>query len=227
MKTNLLPHSIALILISGSLVTLTSCDVARSVANQYGIEIPNGSQSAQTSTPTTTGPAIDATSFENSSDGWKIVGDAQGGYVDPVFRPNGGVTGGYIYAKDDVTGGVWYFSAPRKYLGNRPSYYGATLNYSLFQQISGGASPFEDKDIVIKSGKRMIYYQMDAAEYPRNSWTHYAVRITANSGWKNTDGNPASAWEMKSVLSNITALLIRGEYQQGADEGGLDNVRIN
>lgn len=32
---------------------------------------------------------------------------------------------------------------------------------------------------------------------------------------------------MRNVLSNVTEFWIRGEFQTGADEGGLDNVRIN
>ena len=227
MKTRRVQKKMVLMLFGGSLLLLTACDVAKTVASEYGINIPEGTQSVQTSTPITTGPAIVNTGFENDAAGWKIVGDAQGGYIEPNYMKSGGVSNGYIYAKDDVAGGVWYFAAPSSYLGNKSNYFGTTLRYSLFQRITGSANPFENKDVIFKSGDRMIYFQMNKTEHPRSAWTHYAVQIKANSGWKNQNGNIATEAEMRNVLSNVTEFWIRGEFQTGADEGGLDNVRIN
>lgn len=125
----------------GILFTLTACYVAKTDASEYGINIPGGTQSVQSSTPITTEPAIVNTGFESDASGWKIGGDAQGGYIEPDYMKCGGVSNGTIYAKDDVAGGVWYFADPSSYLSNKSNYFGTTLRYSLFQRITGFAYP--------------------------------------------------------------------------------------
>ena len=166
--------------------------------------------------------------FKNDASGWQIVGDAQGGYVEASYSPDGGVVDGYIFAKDDVTGGVWYFSAPNSYRGNKQVYSGATLSYSLYQD-SGMINQFLAADIIFKSGEKSIYYQV--ANFPNATWTDYSVRINENSGWhygeySNGTEPLATKEQILSVLSNVTDFWIRGEYESGPDEGGLDNVMI-
>ena len=166
--------------------------------------------------------------FKNDASGWQIVGDAQGGYVEASYSPDGGVVDGYIFAKDDVTGGVWYFSAPNSYRGNKQVYYGATLSYSLYQD-SGMINQFLAADIIFKSGEKSIYYQV--ANFPNATWTDYSVRINENSGWhygeySNGTEPLATKEQILSVLLNVTDFWIRGEYESGPDEGGLDNVMI-
>ena len=79
-------------------------------------------------------PVIVSSLFKDNAEGWRITGDAQGGYVEPTYMPDGGVIEGHIYAEDDVTGGWWYFTAPETYLGDKLNYYGATLNYYQYQE---------------------------------------------------------------------------------------------
>ena len=111
-------------------------------------------------------PVINEDAFSKDASGWKIVGDAQRGYIEPAYFPDGGVTVGYIFAKDDVAGGVWYFAAPANYRGNKAKYYGAKLSYSLFQN-SRMSNQFENKDIIFKSEGKEIYYQYESKkDYP-------------------------------------------------------------
>lgn len=171
---------------------------------------------------------INSDQFKNDASGWQIVGDAQGGYVEASYSPDGGVVDGYIFAKDDVTGGVWYFSSPSSYHGNKQVYYGATLSYSLFQD-SGMSNQFLRGDVIFRSGEKTIYYQI--ANFPNATWTDYSVRINENSGWQYGEydnGNEplATKEQIQSVLSNVTDFWIRGEYETGPDKGGLDNVII-
>lgn len=164
--------------------------------------------------------------FKEDAAGWKITGDAQGGYVIASYSPDGGVADGYIYAKDDVLGGVWYFTAPSSYLGDKSDYYNATLRFSLFQ-ISAMTSQFASSDIIFENGSKKISCQLPA--YPASTWTAYSFKINATGGWVNglhPETGPASEADIKAVLSNVTGFHIRGEFETGPDRGGMDNIQI-
>lgn len=166
--------------------------------------------------------------FAEDEAGWTIIGDAQGGYVAASYSPDGGVTNGYIYADDDVTGGVWYFKAPDTYVGNKLEYYGATLSFSQFQD-SNMSDQFQAADIVFSNGEQKITYVHGEDNYPSAEWTDYSIPISAESNWIKGDydsGIFATEAEIKAVLTNVTEFIIRGEFEIGPDNGGLDNVII-
>ena len=164
--------------------------------------------------------------FEKDSENWTIKGDAQGDSAEPTYSSENGVANGFIHAKDDAAGGVWYFSAPEKYLGNKKNFYGRTLSYSLFQKPQKN-SQFDSPDIVLTNGENEIFYLLE--DYPDTTWTHYEVKISADKDWfygKYKDKEVATEEQMKMVLSNLEKFWIRGEYRSGADWGGLDEVVI-
>lgn len=167
--------------------------------------------------------------FKDNAEGWKIVGDAQGGYEEASFSPDGGVISGYIYADDDVAGGVWYFAAPSSYQGNKLEYYGATLGFSLFQD-SSMSDQFEREDIIFRNGDKQITYVHSVEDYPGLEWTSYSVKIGFGQNWLKGDynsGELATEADIKEVLSNVTDFWIRGEFESGPDTGGLDKVIID
>jgi len=167
--------------------------------------------------------------FANDAEGWKITGDAQGGYVEASYSPDGGVNDGYIYADDDVQGGVWYFTAPNSYHGDKKEFYGATLTFSLFQN-SDMSDQFEYDDIVFKNGDNQITYVHSPENYPTENWTDYSVKISAGNGWLKGAYDSevmASEADIKTVLSNVTEFSIRGEFESGPDDGGMDNIVID
>lgn len=161
--------------------------------------------------------------FKNGANGWTIVGDAKGDTAEPTYYETGGVSNGYIYAEDDVTGGIWYFSASDRYKGTQKDFYGATLKFSLYQD-SKMAKPAVAEDVVLKSGDKKIYHRI--AQFPDSTWTHYTLRIEENSGWRIKNNREATEGEIREILDNITDFWIRGEYETGEDAGGLDNVHI-
>lgn len=167
--------------------------------------------------------------FLKDAEGWKIIGDAQGGSggrIEASYSPDSGVQNGYIHAKDNATGGTWYFSAPKDYLGDKSEFYGATLNFNLFQK-SAMNDQFENNDVVFKNGEKKITYRFK--NYPGKNWTVYNIPINAESDWirGNFDsGETATQADIEDVLLNVTEFWIRGEYQSGKDEGSLDEVQI-
>ncbi|NNF21374.1 MAG: hypothetical protein HKN67_05500 [Saprospiraceae bacterium] len=166
-------------------------------------------------------PEIEISGFENDVDGWTITGDAQGGSnIEASYSPFNGLDNtGYIFAEDDVTGGVWYFSAPDKFLGDQSSLFGGDMSFWLIQD-SAMSSQFESKDIILQGDGKEIYYLFDS--YPGLAWTKYRVKVSSSSNWFNLSNQQATDSEIQSILSNITGLFIRGEYESGPDTGGLD-----
>lgn len=162
--------------------------------------------------------------FTRDSEGWTIVGDAQDGNVEPEYHDAGGNPGGYVSADDDVTGGVWYWSAPAAYLGNQSAAYGQVLSFELRQ--SGLNAQFESDDVVLEGGDITLVYTLPA--HPELEWTAYRLSLSEGMGWKvgSRDGADATAAEIQAALGDVTRLWIRGEFIEGADTGSLDNVRL-
>lgn len=168
----------------------------------------------------------DSSEFFEDADGWTIAGDAQGGSnLEASYSPFEGLdNSGYIYADDDVAGGVWYFVAPDKFLGDQSEFIGGKLSFYLIQK-SALSDQFKSKDVIIEGGNdQEIYY--DHASYPDTTWTHYEIHLDSTAGWMNSSDTEASASEIQSVLSDVQRLWIRGEFETGPDTGGLDKFQF-
>ena len=164
-------------------------------------------------------PPEDITSnFTTGNDGWKISGDAQ--QVDAEFDSQGG----FIWADDNTTGGVWYYEAPSKYLGNKEDAYGGKIKFSL--KVDQIDAQFEAEDLILESSNMTIAF--NTSYNPGVNWTDYEVVISASAGWTVGDNNGPTATEsqIRSVLSNLTRFRIRGEFRTGYDTGALDNVEF-
>ena len=162
--------------------------------------------------------------FDTDTDGWKVEGDAQNLTALPTFRPTGGNPNGYAFSKDDATGGVWFWTAPKKYLGNKCNAYGKNFNFDLI--TSDISKQFDNPDIIIASPGAILYY--DTQNNPGLTWTKYSVQLDETDLWhyNSLSGPLATKAQIQQVLMNVTAIKIRGEYQVGPDAGGLDNVLL-
>jgi hypothetical protein len=169
------------------------------------------------------GPCGAASYFDADGEGWMVSGDVQS--VAPDYFATGGNPGGFVSGNDLVTGGTWYWEAPAKFFGNQSCAYGQALTFDLKQSLRD--NQFDGEDIVLEGGGLKLVYE--TPYNPDTSWTSYAVLLSESSGWrKNTlTGDPPTPTEFMSVLSALSGLRIRGEYRNGADSGGLDNVVLN
>lgn len=166
--------------------------------------------------------AVISSTFDTDSEGWTVVGDATSGV--PAYVASGGNAGGYIKADDTVSGGVWYFQAPDKYLGDMTGAYNQTLNYDLMQ--TGSGSQFQANDVVLTGGGQTLVLGLSANPLPLGDWVSYSVSLSETAGWLN-GGVAATQGDMLNVLGSLTTLKIRGEYISGPDTGRLDNVSLN
>lgn len=175
----------------------------------------------------TDGSGAITTSFDTDAEGWQIKGDAQGGGSDPDYVESGGNPDGHICANDDVEGGIWYFSAPPKFLGDQVGAYDGQLQFDLKQ--SSTDQQFADDDIVLRNETRTIVYDFgNETTHPGTNWTSYSVTLEAsNEGWTFASGGEVSSADFRAILANLTELSIRGEYVDGFDRGCLDNVAFS
>ena len=168
--------------------------------------------------------ALAATSsFSSGAEDWSAQGDVQGALS---WSASGGNPGGYVFIDDLTTGGVTYFVAPSSFLGNMSGAYGTSLTFDLRQTYSGAANQFNDEDVLLQGAGLTLAY--DLPTNPGNgTWTSFSVPLAATSWRVNTlTGAVATAEQLQSVLSGLTSLRIRAEYQSGPDIGSLDNVSM-
>ncbi|MBL4692951.1 MAG: cadherin-like domain-containing protein, partial [Magnetovibrio sp.] len=150
-------------------------------------------------------------------DGWTTYGDAGTLTRDAVSNS--------ITASDTVTGTTWGYVAPTKFIGNQSAMYGGSLQFDL--KISG-VNNYHQPDVTLiggaGAGLTLVY---DSTVGPNSTgWTSFDVGLAAGQGWKvgTLTGAVATEAQIRDVMSNITALQIRGEFTIGADTGYLDNV---
>lgn len=161
--------------------------------------------------------------FSTDSEGWIAAGDSEGPLV---WVASGGNPGGHVLIDDLTTGGVTYFVAPPKFLGDRSVALGSNLSFDLQQVYTGTPSQFDSADVLLYGAGLTLAY--DTAVNPANgAWTSYAVPLTA-AGWRlnSLAGAAASDVQFAAVLSDLTGLRIRAEYRTGPDIGKLDNVSL-
>ena len=168
--------------------------------------------------------ALVVSTFDTDSDGWSAIGDTAA----PVsWSATGGNPAGHIEIIDAVTGGVTYFVAPAKFLGNQSDSYGTPLAFDLRQSYTGGPNQFNDTDIILTGGGLTLVFDT-SVNPPNDSWASYSILLTETAGWRVstlTGAVPTQA-QMQATLTNLTSFQIRAEFQTGADTGSLDNVRI-
>jgi hypothetical protein len=82
---------------------------------------------------------------------------------------------------------------------------------------------------VILSGAGIQLVRDAGAQPISGQWNSYSVVLTEGPGWRvgTAAGPQATAAQFQSVLSNLQALYIRGEFRNGlGDITGLDNVLL-
>ncbi len=168
--------------------------------------------------------------FDSDSEGWRVAdlpdsgpfGPALGYYA-VLWNSSGGNPGGYLSATDP-SGNNFFLDAPAAFLGDKSTAYGQTLSYDLAFPYPVDWTPLEDV-ILVGGGMTLVANQ---GPPPEPAWKHYSLTLLGSSGWHiGTGAGPApTEAELQTVLSDLTALRIRGEYHYGDDLPGLDNVRL-
>ena len=191
--------------------------------------------------------APEFSTFSSNDEGWVVIGDPAlpyegGGSYVPEY--GGEYAGEYIWVEDSVLGGVMYWVAPSKYLGDKSHYHGKYLQYDLREFYRDGfVFPAADVWLVSNDGTTLVYFsQGNYANYtPDDSWNNYEIKLDSSAGWKNATGISlsedssfptqysdeltfATDTQISGVLGSLAALYIRAEFTTGEDIDALDNV---
>ena len=156
--------------------------------------------------------------FNHNSEHWLVTGDPVS--QEPQHLKKGGNPTGFIRTTDSAQGGIMYWKAPTKFLGNQGGAYGGALHFDLRETITG--RPFDAPDVILKGGGFRLTY--DIAKEPAGHWIRFKVPLN-ETGWLN-HGTPATEAQMRAVLASLGTLLIRAEYSSQIDVDDLDNVVI-
>lgn len=162
-----------------------------------------------------------SSTFDSDDEGWRLVGDASSSV--PGHSAVDGNPGGMIFFNDSVLAGVVYFDAPAKFLGDQSRHLGTLLSFDLRQ--TGSGSQFSSRDVILIGNGEEINYK-DFVNPPVGVWTSFSVALDDSEAWEDTSNNPVNNTQILNVLSNLTALQIRGEFITGPDTGRLDNVSL-
>lgn len=166
---------------------------------------------------------IVASTFDNAADGvdgWTIFADGSG----PVYVPSGGNPGGYITTTDQGAGGIVYWVAPAKFLGDKSAAFGGSITFDLRQSVTG--SQFVDANPLVRligNGTVLSF----AGSGPSFVFTSYSIPLVAAAGWT-SGGVAASDAQLQNALDNLTDFRIRAEFAfVVGDVNDLDNVAIS
>lgn len=180
--------------------------------------------------------AAQTTTFEGSSDGWLGVTLPFPTPSNPptelatttvtTLQATGGNPDGYLRMADPdgslPVGNTQYWKAPPSFLGDRSASLGGVLRYDV--RVFTSLGTFTQEDVLMTGNGLTLAWTAGATPSP-NAWRTFAVPLQAGSWRVGTRTGPfASQAQVAAVLASVTSLYLRGEFQNGPDTMGLDNV---
>ena len=213
-------------------------DIVDGGAGEFDAVDYSGSPTALADNVRVIGSDFTAARPQVDRDGWTQVNGLAAPGVTPTpsatplrFDYGGAATRpGYVRTNDG--GGTSWFAAPEHYAGDRADFYGGTLSFWLYQfETANPGTDFEE--VVLVGGGMTIGIDLDPGVPPHLTWTLYEIELSVDAGWASLaqtgqaqfTGEVTEA-DMRAVLADLDGIYIRGEYYNGTDSTGLDDVRL-
>ncbi|XP_044138378.1 basement membrane-specific heparan sulfate proteoglycan core protein isoform X4 [Bufo gargarizans] len=119
--------------------------------------------------------------------------------------------------------GVFYWSLPKVFLGDKVMSYGGTLRYTLAYTSGIRGSPLPDADVQITGNDiTLVAYQTELR--PRETKTfEIAFR---ESQWKRPDGQQATREHLMMALADLNEILIRASYSTDMISASITGVSM-
>ena len=155
-----------------------------------------------------------SSTFDMGPESWSALDQQTGDYT-ASWQSTGGNPGGFLQGTENIArGGTGYFIAPGKFLGNLSAYAGGTLTYDL--KVIDGSDYFSDVDVIISNGANSVSWSSHINPVGQG-WLPFQVQLDQANFGSN----------LASILSNVTKFQIRGEFINGPEAEGLDNVLLS
>jgi hypothetical protein len=185
--------------------------------------LPTGTPTLTAPTTSTSTGSLDfrlaSSTFQEDAEGWTI----EGAGIGPSWERGGGNPGGFISGDDSfIEAADWFWVAPEKFTGDLSAAYGGTIFFDLSQNVRNKQITTTN-DVILQGAMVTLFYDIDN---PGREWRPYALWLHELGGWKNSEGRPATQGEMRSVLSSLKKIMIRGDFSDGGETIGLDNVML-
>lgn len=170
--------------------------------------------------------------FGTGMDGWQVV-DWHGWpgnppLVESTYTPNweaaGGNPGGYIWMHDP-SDGMFFFSAPSEFLGNKSIAYGGSLSFDVKTDL-GDVLNWPSGVIFVGGGVTLV--RDNVLQQPSATWTSYSINLATDANWHVNGfyGAQPTESEFEAVLGSLDKLYISGDWANGYDNGSLDGVKM-
>ena len=158
--------------------------------------------------------------FDFGDDGWGPEGGANVSWME-----RGGNPGGFLLGEDVDENSTWYYISPESWSGNWTPHIGDNLSFDirLIDDDDGVNLNFDDVLKIYGLNGSFVAWPGSTVPWPgepvRGEWTHYEIALVPSS----FGVNESEFCEMMEHVDNIS---IRGEYSDGRDLEGLDNVIV-
>jgi hypothetical protein len=159
--------------------------------------------------------------FQAGTEGWATCGDAK-----PIeWQAPTQTARGCVYLTDLQDGRSGLFVAPAAYLGNKEGTYGGALSFEL--RAAEGVNLHPRWDIRLHGAGKGLFF--DLPDPQSGAWTLRLARLTTGAGWRvgSPDGPTATEADLRSVLADLKAIVINGEFHYGSDKTLIDDVVLS
>ena len=165
--------------------------------------------------------------FDTDAEGWSSINDTSA----LVWDGSIGTPAGALRGVDQVSGDIWFFSAPSDALGDLSGFYGGAISYDILGIVGSQTSISPRADIMLVGAGTQI--GIDLSVQPQtDAWTSWSTTVDAASAWKlvgstlggSLTSTDASEAQIRAVLGDLDGFYIRGEYTNGSDSAAIDNV---
>lgn len=175
-----------------------------------------------------------ASSFDNGIEGWSVIEVPAPPYGTvvvtsaPFFSTTFGRPTGSIFSTDR-NGNLFLFSAPSSFLGDQSTAIGGLLAYDLRFTPSNLAPGSLHPDVILQgAGQTIVIDAFADAATQTGNWESHSIPLTAGAGWQFDDlsGAAVSPAAFATIMANLTAVWIRGDFWAGVETSFLDNPRL-
>jgi hypothetical protein len=158
--------------------------------------------------------------FDFGDDGWGPEGGANISWME-----RGGSPGGFLLGEDTDENETWRYISPESWSGNWTSHIGENLSFDIRLIDDDGGVNLNYDDILMIYGLNcsVLAWPGLIAPWPgepaRGVWTHYEIALVPGSFGVNES-------KFLEIMERVDKISIRGEYSDGHDLEGLDNVVV-